>query len=80
MPDWWCCSADYPDHAKDCPSRKEEPVTAEELARALFDATENLDSEFGRWAETFDELEDVGRKMWVKSATAIMERFEVRRK
>ena len=43
----------------------------EGMARALYLSTEGLDSEFGRWAATFDELKEEGRKMWMKSALAV---------
>lgn len=55
-------------------------VSPDELAKVMFEVTENLDSEFDRWANTFDELKKKGKKKWIKSATTILEKFEVRRR
>lgn len=41
------------------------------LARAMFNATEDMDSEFGRWADDFDDLGPRGVEMWEKAARAI---------
>ena len=48
----------------------------EGIAKALYIATEELDSDMGRWASTFDDLEEKGKNMWIKAARAIVRYLE----
>ena len=48
----------------------------EGLAKALYLATEGLDSDMGRWAETFDDLKEEGKEMWLKVADNLLRWME----
>ena len=49
----------------------------EEIAKALYIATEELDSDMGRWAATFDDLEEKGKNMWIKVARTVVRYLNV---
>ena len=75
----WICEAWAAIHAYDtdpilpCPHAAiaERTKDVEEIAKALYIATEELDSDMGRWAATFDGLKEEGKEMWIRAALAV---------